>query len=161
MPINKKRNVAIGIGLGMSLNSINNNLYISENSQGGFDYNLIGSDQFTKNKFTLQMVEVPIEIRWRNSTPISYNFWRVYTGIKMGYVVVANSKFEGMPQDAKFSILDAVNRFQFGLTLGVGYGAINAYANYGLNAVIKDSEQLNGESLEFNTIKIGLILYIL
>lgn len=161
MPINKRRNLAIGVGLGVSLNSINNNLYISKNNQGGFNYSLIGSDQFNKNKFTLQMVEVPVEIRWRNSTPVKYNFWRIYTGIKMGYVVVANSKFEGMPQDAKFSILDAVNRFQFGLTMGVGYGAINAYANYGLNAVLKDSELLNGESLEFNTIKIGLILYIL
>ena len=70
MPINKRRNVAIGLGLGISSNSYNQNILITEAGSGGFDYALITNDvNVTKNKFTTYLIDVPIELRWRTSTP--------------------------------------------------------------------------------------------
>ena len=50
IPINKNRNWAIGLGLGYSANSINQNLLISKDQQGSFSYELLGSSQFKKKK---------------------------------------------------------------------------------------------------------------
>lgn len=163
MPINKQRNVAIGIGLGLSTNSYNQTLLISEvNDQ--YNYEVLAADAgFSKNKFTTYLVEVPFEFRWRTSTIQDYDFWRIYTGIKFGYVIYNSSKYEGSPQDVKLSSIDDFNRLQYGLTLSVGYSKVNAYLYYPLNTIFNDNAKLspNGEAIDMNTIKIGLIFYIL
>ena len=83
MPINKKQNIAIGIGLGYSANSYNQNLKISKEATGGFVYEIIEDNtSFTKNKFSQHLIEVPIQFRWRTSTDTEYKFWRIYTGFK-------------------------------------------------------------------------------
>lgn len=102
-----------------------------------------------------------MEIRWRNSTATSYKFWRIYTGIKLGYVFATRVKFNGSPQNEKFSNSDIYDKVQYGLTMSIGYNTWNAYAYYGLNPIFKDEAVLNGNSIDINAIKIGLIFYIL
>jgi hypothetical protein len=80
MPINKKRNVAFGIGLGISSNSYNQNLLIDKDNLGNSTYSILdGNGTFIKNKFSTHLIELPFEFRWRTSTPTEYNFWRIYT----------------------------------------------------------------------------------
>ena len=161
MPINTNRNLAIGLGLGYSTNSINQNLFISENAQGSPQYELVSSGSFSKNKVSMHLIELPLEIRWRTSTPVDYAFWRIYTGFKLGYVIASTSKHEGEPMDVKLSGLDDINRLQYGLTLSVGYDKINAHLYYSLSTLFDSSAKLNGDGLDINVVKIGLILYIL
>ncbi|WP_290698796.1 porin family protein [Lacinutrix sp.] len=163
MPINKKRNKAIGIGLGLSLNSFNQNLLISEDVKGDALFQIIDDTEITvtKNKFTTYLVEMPIEYRWRTSTATDYKFWRIYTGFKLGYVFANSSKFEGTPENASIKNISAINNLQYGLTLGAGYNTWNFYLYYTLNPIFNDSAKIEGEVIDANAIKIGLIFYIL
>jgi len=163
MPINKKRNVAIGIGLGLSTNSYNQNLLISEEN-GELSYAIIDDDvSFSKNKFSTYLIEMPIEFRWRTSTATEYDFWRIYTGLKVGYVVYNSSKFIGIPDNIKLSNIDDFNTLQYGLTISAGYSNVNFHFYYALNSIFDTNTKLNSdnESIEMNAVKIGLIFYIL
>ena len=85
-PLNKERNFGLGIGLGLSTSSYHNNLKFS-NSNGLFNVAIISdSETFTKNKWALNELEFPFEIRWRTSSAENYKFWRIYFGIKTSYV---------------------------------------------------------------------------
>ena len=93
MPVNTNRTFAIGIGIGYSANSFNQNLLISEDSQGTINFELLESATYNKNKFSNHLIEIPLEFRWRTSTTENYKFWRIYSGIKFGYVLASTSKF--------------------------------------------------------------------
>ncbi|WP_298904343.1 porin family protein [uncultured Psychroserpens sp.] len=164
MPINVKRNKAIGLGLGLSTNSYNQTLLIAENN-GSFNYSILDDDEtsFSKNKFTTYLIEVPLEFRWRTSTPTNYDFWRIYAGIKFGYVVYSSSKFNGEPNDIQLTNIDDFNRIQYGLTLSAGYSNVSFHLYYLLNPIFDSNAKLSttGQSIEMNAIKIGLIFYIL
>lgn len=160
-PINEKRTWALGLGIGLSSNSYNNNILISE-GENSFQYTIIDEtiESFSKNKFTTYLVEFPFEIRWRNSNPTKFKFWRIYTGFKLGYVLYGSSKFRGSLGD-----IDTANpnfeRLQYGLTLSFGYATFNFHLYYGLNDIFENNAILNGQTLDISTLKIGLITYIL
>lgn len=161
MPINKERNIAIGIGLGYSVNSYNQNLLINRDKSNTFTYTIIDSDTFSKNKFSNHLIEVPIEFRWSTSTPTVYNFWRIYTGIKVGYVLTHTTKYKGDLGTFKYNNNNDFNNLQYGLTLSAGYNTWNVYLYYALNPIFSNKAQLNGNSIDANAIKVGLMFYIL
>ena len=162
MPINKKRNWAIGLGLGISSNSYNQNLIISENG-GNYDFAVADVDfgSIQKNKFTTYLIDVPFELRWRTSTASEYKFWRIYTGFKFSYLVYNTTKLNSELIDVNLSNVDAFNKVQYGLTLSAGYGTWNFHIYYGLNTVFDNTALINGESIDLSTLKIGLVFYIL
>lgn len=162
MPINKRRNVAIGIGLGYSTNSYIQNMLINKNAQRDFVYSVIDANtNYSKNKFSEHVVELPIEFRWRTSTPSAYKFWRVYTGFKLGYAFLSNSKFDGDLGTIKFSSLKDYNNLQYGLTLSIGYDTWNLFMYYGLNSMFSENARINTSPLDMSNIKLGLLFYIL
>lgn len=160
-PINKKRNKAIGIGLGYSFNSYFHNLKATE-TDTGIAYQAIESNEsFKRNKYRTHEVELPIEFRWRTSTATSYKFWRIYGGFKLSYIFSGVSKLISNDEKIKFQNED-MNRFQYGLTLSAGYNTWNFHFYYGLNKLFKaDTFTTNGEQFNMNTIKVGLMFYIL
>ncbi len=160
MPINDKRNLAIGIGLGLSSNSYNQNMLIEKDDSNNLNYSPI-EGAFSKNKFTTYVVEAPLEFRWRTSTAADYTFWRVYTGVKFGYVVANSSKYKGDLGTIKSTAIDDIEKLRYGLTLSLGYSTWNFHVYYGLNPIFKNSAKLNGESIDTSSIKIGLMFYIL
>ena len=160
IPLNTRRNFGLGIGLGISTNSYNNNLKISK-SNGAYNYELIDLEDFTKNKFSTQLVELPIELRWRTSTPEEYKFWRIYAGVKLGYIVASKAKSKGGGETVKISNLDAIEKLRYGLTLSIGYSTWNVNLYYGLNPIFDDSVIINGEKTDIRIVKIGLKFYIL
>lgn len=162
-PVNEKRNVAFGVGLGLSSNSYNQNMLIAEHPNGEYNYSIVNEDSisFSKNKFTTYLVEIPLEFRWRTSTAKEYKFWRIYTGVKFGYVFYNSSKFEGDIGKIKNANIDDMTSFQYGLTLSIGYSTWNAHMYYGLNSIFDKSANIDGQSLDMRSIKIGLMFYIL
>ncbi len=162
MPINKKRNFAIGLGIGLSSNSYNQNVLITE-TNGVVNYEVIDENEitFTKNKFTTYVLEFPLEFRWRTSTAKDYKFWRIYTGIKVGYLFYNSSKFEGSLGNINNSGINTFNDFQYGLTLSAGYSTFNFYLYYGLNTIFNDEAIINNQPFNVNDVKLGLIIYIL
>ena len=162
MPINKKRNVALGLGIGYSANSFNQNLLISSGEDGDYKYSILDdTNDFTKNKFSQHLVEIPIEFRWRASTSTEYKFWRIYAGLKVGYVFANTSKYNGSPTNQKYSNIDDFNDFQYALTFSFGYNTWNFYLNYGLNPIFNSDATVDSVAIDTNVIKIGLVFYLL
>ncbi|MDO5972488.1 porin family protein [Flavivirga aquimarina] len=161
MPINKNRNIAIGLGLGYSANSFNQNLLINKDN-GGVTYSVLeSSSTYTKNKFSSHLIELPIEFRWRTSTATDYNFWRIYMGFKLGYVLTHTTKYKGDLGKIRYSDIEAFNDFQYGLTLSAGYNTWNVFLYYALNPIFSSDARLNGNKMDMNAVKIGLMFYIL
>ena len=163
MPINKRRNWAIGLGLGLSSNSYNQNLRIAETEEGQ-TYSIIDESDInvSKNKFTRYLLEVPLELRWRTSTASDYKFWRIYTGVKLGYLFYSSAKFKSNVGDETVSNIDGFNNLQLGITLSAGYNTWNFQVYYGLSPLFnEDAITINGERIDLNALKIGIIFYIL
>lgn len=162
MPINKQRNIAIAVGFGYGLNTFNQNILVSKNSFGQYEYSILsGSDTYSKNKFTTHMLELPIEFRWRTSTPTQYDFWRIYAGFKLGYTFANTTKHVGDLGAFKHHNVAGFNNFQYGLTLSAGYNTWNIHLYYALNSIFKDDVLIDGTKTDLNAVKLGLMFYIL
>lgn len=158
-PLNKSRNIALGLGFGYSFNNFNQNIRISGSSPS--TYIVIESSNYSKNNLYLQFLEVPLEFRWRTSSSESYKFWRVYTGLKFGYLINSKSIFNNSTVSDKQKNLKDLNMIQYGLTMSIGYNTWNGYVYYGLNSIFNDVSTLDLQPIDMSALKIGLIFYIL
>ncbi len=160
IPVNADRTVALGIGIGYNVNSYYSNLRAMESGDDVVYDILDGDTDFKRNKVETHLIEVPLEFRWRNSTAASYKFWRVYTGLRFGYVVGGRSKF--VSDSADFSFYnDDIRQFQYGLTFNFGYNTFNIHLYYALNDLFNDNVLVNGTEISMRPLRIGLIFYIL
>ncbi|MFK8044714.1 MAG: porin family protein [Crocinitomicaceae bacterium] len=163
MPLNKQRNIAIGLGLGLSSNSYNQSGLLIQKAKEEVIFNSINESSFnvSRNKFTTYLVEVPFEVRWRTSKANNYNFWRIYTGFKLGYLVYNSTNFQSELGNVRLYDIDNFNRLQYGLTLSAGYGTWNFHLYYGLNPIFGDNSTLNNINIDMKSLKIGLMFYVL
>lgn len=161
IPLNPDRDIALGIGLGYAVNSYYTNLVVSE-TEGGFRYQILeGSDILKRSKIETHLIEVPLEFRWRTSTPSSYRFWRLYTGLKFAYVMGSRSKLVTNAYSDSFYNTDTRN-FRYGLMLNFGFNTFNIHAYYALNPLFEKGTQTeDGQAVDFTPLRIGLIFYIL
>ncbi len=158
MPINKKRNFAIAIGLGYSINNYNHNM-LSKPVSGVFKYSAINK-RVEKNKLTLHYIDLPLEIRWRTSTPTNQDFWRIYAGFKASYLIYNRTKYI----DSEISIIEESNNdfseFQFGTYLCIGNNTFNFYVYNGLNDLYKNAF-IDNKKIELKSLNLGFMFYIL
>jgi hypothetical protein len=150
IPISKNRHWAIAPGIGYSYNNIKQ--FINSEEIVGATENI--SSENIRTIITTHSVDFPLEIRWRNSTPNSHSFWRIYTGFKTSYVFNSKLKLESTTESSKESISDEINRWQYGAYISVGFNTWNPYIYYGLNPIFKEGSKMSN----FN---VGFIFYIL
>ncbi len=161
MPINKNRTFAVAAGVGLAYQAYNQNLLIS-NANDSFTYSAIDSDvSFKKNQFSFINVDLPIEVRWRTSTPESHKFFRLYSGFKVSYMLFNNSRVISSSGDIKINNNKQFNAFQYGVYLATGYNTWNFYAYYGFNTIFKSEARFDGRPMELSTLNLGLQFYIL
>ena len=163
IPINKRRNKAFGIGLGIGIDTYNQNLFIGERPQDEVSIFTIIDNTINEdvNRFTTYRLEMPLEYRWRTSTPTKYSFWRIHAGIQLGYVFHFKSTFQQENNEVVQTDVPEFNRLQYGPSLSFGYGAFNFKGYYGLSTLFNDNAKLNGETVDLQVIKLGLIFYFL
>ena len=161
LPLNSSRTFALGVGMGYAVNSYYTNLSIVELAND-FQYGIVDSDLGAKrNKLETHLLEIPIEFRWRNSTPTEYKFWRLYLGAKLGYAFGSRSKLVTDSGKDSFYVTD-VEKFRYGLMANFGYNTFNIHVYYALNNLFKDGLSLDtGQDLTFTPLRIGFIFYIL
>tara|TARA_R110000823_G_scaffold43121_6_gene112509 strand:+ start:1019 stop:1693 length:675 start_codon:yes stop_codon:yes gene_type:complete len=157
MPFNKKRTWAFAAGLGYSYNNLKNNIKI-DNSTSVINYTI--DDTFDKNKLVLHQLDLPIEIRWRNSTYESHKFWRIYTGFKISYLFADKSVFKSSTEDITVRNNNDLSKIKYATYLSVGNNTGNIYVQYSLSPIFKDV-QLNDKRLELSSLNIGFVFYIL
>lgn len=153
-PINKSRTWAIAPGFGIGT-GIGNSIKTTEN----FTINNQFQD-YNFSKFSYLNFDVPLEIRWRDSSPTKRDFLRVYTGFKFSYLYFyALENIEA----------HRLKPFQYGPYFSIGYGTWNFYMYYGLSSVfeedfIQKTNQNPPENYNLQTIRsiqAGLIFYML
>lgn len=144
-PISKNRHWAIAPGLGYSFNNIKQFI----NSDELETNNISTISENIRTVITSHGIEIPLEVRWRNSTPTSHNFWRIYTGFKATYVFNSKLKIESSSGTTKESISDEINRWQYGAYISVGFNTWNPYIYYGLNPIFKDGSKMSNFNIGF------------
>lgn len=160
-PLNKRRNIAIATGLGWSLNSYSHNLFIGEDDNGETIFrNLTRELDYDTNRFSAQLIEAPVEFRWRTSTPETYKFWRIYTGLKFGYIYHFKSNFVQPENRVVQTDVPELDRFRMGATFTFGYNTFNFHIYYSLNSLFPEA-RLNEETIDISVFRVGLMFYIL
>lgn len=162
-PLNERRNIALGVGLGWSVDTYGQNLYVGKTSEDGesrfevLDRSIV---DFDVNRFTTQSVDLPVQFRWRSSTPETYKFWRVYAGLRPAYAYFFQSKFGRDGEVYRESDIPEFERLRLGATFTFGYNTFNFSFYYSLNSFFKDA-YINDAELDLRTFKVGLTFYLL
>ena len=151
-PISENRHWAIAPGIGYSFNDLKQNIDFSSISNGS-------ETEIVKSRILLHYIDLPLEIRWRNATPDSHKFWRIYGGFMASYLLNGKFKYEGNFGSGTENINDLLNKFQYATYLTFGFNTWNAYIHYGLNPFF-DKDKTTTEN-NVTTLKIGLMFYIL
>lgn len=162
-PLNKRCNLAIAVGAGFSYDQYGQNLKINEDELGNSSYTIIDSNQdFKQNRFSVSVIEAPIQLRWRSSTVTEYKFWRVYAGFRVGYTIWNQSKYKDVFETIRITGISDFNKLRLGTSLSVGYNKFNLFAYYSLNPFFNENAvTTDGQKVNFHGIKLGLIFYIL
>ncbi len=163
MPINAKRNVAIAIGAGLAIDQFGQNLFIGETENDETIFRVLddGNIDYDRNRFNMSVIEVPIEFRWRTSTPSSYKFWRIYSGVRVGYAYYYKATFKQSGNNVNQTKIPEFDPIRLSATLSFGYNTFNFFASYSINPFFKDAVTVDGENVDFRTLKVGLMFYIL
>lgn len=161
IPFNRKRTFALGLGLGYGINSYYSNL-VASSENGEITYDATTDiEGFRRSKIETHSLEFPIELRFRNSNPEDYKFWRVYPGIRLGYTFSSRSKLATDTSKDAFQN-DDLRPFQYGAMINLGYNTFNLHIYYGLNTLFNDGVRtINGDELGTKPLRLGLIFYIL
>lgn len=163
MPINQQRNIGIGIGLGLSLNTYSHNLFIGEEDNGETIFEILNRDvEYTTNRFSTYIIEMPIQFRWRTSSVgDTSSFWRVYSGFNLGYIYYFRSRFEQFGNEVNQTEIDELERTRISFYFAFGKSKINFFFKYSLNPLFDGALKNSNEAVQINEIKAGLVFYIL
>lgn len=160
-PLNKSRTFAIAPGIGLTFNNYLQNMSIVGTSSNPI-YSIIPSNvDHDKNRFEQLRVELPLELRWRNSTPETFQFFRIYGGFKLSYLLYDKSVYDDGIQKVVIKGNKDFEDFQYGAYISMGYSAFNLHVYYGLNSFFKSTAQINSVPVTMNALSLGLVFYIL
>ena len=159
IPLNSSRTFGIGWGVGFFTNALYTNLVATKNTDDVIVYSTDDLD-FKRSKIGLFGLEMPIELRFRNSTPSSYRFWRLYPGMLLRFSPYSFSKVVRNSSDLRFLNND-LRSFMVSGGVSLGFNTFNLSLYYDLNDIFKEGRVLNSEPLMGRRLEIGLIFYIL
>jgi hypothetical protein len=163
MPINRQRNISIGVGLGLSLNTYSQNLFIGEEVNGQTIFEILTNDiDYTTNRFSTYIAELPVQFRWRTSSiGDQSSFWRIYSGFNIGYIYYFSSRFEQPQNQVNQNDIEDLNRTRLSFYFAFGKSKINFFFKYSLNPLFDGNLNNSLEAVRINEIKAGLVFYIL
>ena len=162
IPINNSRTLAVGLGIGYAVNSYYSNL-ISDEQSGEIVYSVATDDSFySRSKFETHSIELPLELRWRNSNSTKYKFFRIYSGVKIAYNFSARSKLVADSGNIGFKNSD-IEKLQYGLQCNLGYNTFNLHVYYSLNNFLKNGAKVEatGNTINIKPLRVGVIFYLL
>jgi hypothetical protein len=154
MPINAARNLAFGLGLGLNYNVVYTNLQFTDDMKST---TFVSSD--VTNQWNSVEAEIPLEFRWRSSTPTNYQFWRIYAGV-VGYYSLSAKQRTRAALTESITFL-SVQNFRLALRLNVGNNTWNLTYTYPIDSFFDFDKSAHNKSLsQLKTAKLGLVFYI-
>ena len=151
MPFSKNRKFAIAPGIAFAYKRHNTFILPAEIS---LDNNKANINQY--------LVELPIELRWRNSTVENAQFFRVHLGTKFSYRLFGSVSFTDADKviQTEQNHLDFINAFSIQNYLAFGYSTFNLIVGYTHTPFYRDST-FDNNKLEVYPLSLGFIFYIL
>lgn len=152
IPLNKRRNIGLGAGIGYQFNVHYFNI---RNETDNPDNN----DVLKSNKLVFYMAELPIQFRFRTSTADKYRFWRFYPGILISYAFAHNHSLK-QSEDLDVNDILAIDNLQYGISFSAGYNNWNLYLYYGISDLFTNVDELKYVFAP-NEIKMGITMFFL
>lgn len=129
-------NIAINIGLGLSMVNIHANIDPFGSNSPGFDtvgkIGLLNTD-YRKNKLALTYLEVPIEFVFK-AHPSTGKGFKLAIGLRAGVCVDAHTKLERGNFTYKIKSFNNIEMFRYSPTIRIGVGYFSVYARYDMNS---------------------------
>lgn len=158
IPINTKRNKAIGVGLGYQYDVLKPSVAMKLND-ADVEFTTVGD--FSQFEYRQHQLVIPIAYRWRTSTPSKFTFWRFYGGLAYLHTFKNTVFYKEGAVDNYFKNTSGIYKDKLALHTSIGYGTWNLYAKYYLSPYFKNKNTLEGKSLEINQLQLGLVFYML
>lgn len=157
LPINKKRNYSFGLGIGLGHNTLNNNLsYSFFNNTSNFNF-IENASSVKVNRYNYTELQIPIELRWRNSSYNNYSFWRVYAGVRYSRIISSKYIFDDNITINKTKEFP-VNKNQLGVIINIGYNTWNISVYQSIDNFFNYENNPNLSGLK--QFRLGFIFYI-
>jgi hypothetical protein len=158
IPLNKKGTLALGVGLGYNRSRIKLTYdkaspFNDLNSDISFDY-------LFESKVVLNTLQIPLEIRWRNSTATKYRFWRMYAGFTFNLLLRDKVEITRNLVTENYSNTGLFRDWEVGPHMSVGYGIWNFHIYYSINNLFAKDAQRRYSGFETNYLKLGLQFFI-
>ena len=158
VPIDKKNQKALGLGVGFERNRFTSNIQPLLNSENEIDYRLVVSRFLeSKNELNYSSLVFPIELRWRTSSPERYDFWRIYSGFKFK----RNYYIDSDPSYGQSLKIKDGREWTHSIYLNSGFNTWNISLEYDLNSLLEGKKTDIGDEIDIKFFKIGLVFYIL
>ena len=154
-PINIKRTIALGIGLGFEKSVVYNNYKIYEDENEFVSTIII--DDYNQNFLSLSSIKIPFEFRWRSADEINHSFWRIYSGIGLKIPTKIKAMYSANGTE-EISFLPK-NSPVFDFNIAVGYNTWNIYFSTDLKSFTNEFNKNSNYDIKFT--KIGLVFYVL
>ena len=156
MLINKKRTLAVGLGLGWESSTVFNNMQFEVLDDAVTATAIQG--KYQKNVLNMQSFAVPFELRWRSATELKHAFWRIYSGMSFHLPIqltAKNTSLEGVQKSTSLPHSSTLLRWN----IHFGFNTWNISIAHDLRPWAKSNTTNNSFDIKFT--KIGLIFYIL
>lgn len=163
MPINRRRNLSVALGVGASFDEYGTTLFIGEDDLNRTIFTSLGNSgaSYDVNRFSIASIEVPLEFRWRTSSAQNYKFWRFYAGLRLGYSYWDKSSFKQDGNTVIQTDIPEFNNMRLGATLSIGYNTVNFYGYYGITPLFDNAITINGTPIQMSALKLGLLFFFL
>ena len=155
-----KKNVNIGVGIGVSSHNVYHNALIAYNpladSTGLYAYPTRVSNlataatedsidvSYKKNKISTTYIDVPLELRFMTNGDAKGRKFKIAVGGRVGYLINGHTKYKGDDLNGtgaevkiKQGIIQGIDKLRYGATARIGYGNINLFGYYALSDMFK------------------------
>ena len=165
IPLNKRRNIGLGAGLGVGFHTYYTNVAMDCDEMGEWNMSILENGEYLSNRFSLQTLDIPIQVRFRGSTAEKYNFWRVYAGVTFSWIYKNSTTYKNELVKLRYYDIPYLNEWLYTANLQVGYGKFTVKVDYTLGSLFK--KKYAGETLpvkelsNMRSCNVGLLMYIL
>lgn len=145
---------SFAIGAGFSTHDVHTNGQITYTIDGKYTTFEPLTVKYNTNKFSMNYMEVPIELRLRTRGDKSF---KLTVGGKIGYAYNVHTKYADADGRMKVYRIKNIEPLRYGLTFRIGYDKFNLQGFYALSEIFKKGRGEPG-MIPFS-LGIGLLLY--
>jgi hypothetical protein len=161
--IGNKSNVALALGFGLASQNYYLDKFIKPNQDSLFFVTIPDTIDYVKYKLNTNYLTLPVEFRIRtNPNKTNRRSFKIYPGFRAGMMINVHTKYIGHDLESDERIkeksfdLKHIAKFDYGVSLRVGYGKIMMHTYYSLSDLIEPGK---GPKLTPVEVGVSVILF--